>query len=206
VQSLLALLGPRAPISGREFVDLFGLVPRLTLLGGRVWQPVTYLFLHGGLWHLLLNMLMLWMFGSPVERAWGSRRFLRYYFVCGLGAAALTCLVARDSRTIGASGAVLGLLVAYGMLWPRQVVLIWGIIPMQARTLVWISAAVELYSLIFSGGGMNIAYGAHVGGMLIGYLWLKRAWRPRELWGELRWRFRRRRFRVVDRRDDYPFH
>lgn len=206
LQSVLALLGERSPISARAFIDLFGLVPVLAILHGRLWQPLTYLFLHGDLWHLLLNLLMLWMCGAPLERHWGSRRFLRYYLICGLGAAAFTCLLAFGSSTIGASGAVFGLLVAYGVLWPDQVLLIWGIIPMRARTLVWLFAALQLYSLIFAAGQVNIAYGAHLGGMVVGYLTLKRAWRVGEFFGGLRWRFRRRRFRVMDRRDDYPFH
>jgi rhomboid family protein len=207
VQSILRVWGPRAPLSEFQFIEVFGLVPALTLLHGRIWQPLTYLFLHGSLFHLLLNMLMLWMFGVPLERAWGTRRFLRYYFVCGAGAAALTCVVAFSSRTIGASGALFGLLLAYGMTWPEQVLLIWGIVPMRAKTLVWLAAAVELYSLIFGGGEMNIAYGAHLGGMLVGYLMLGRAWRVGETLRSLRWRFRRRRFRVMRPRDpNYPFH
>jgi membrane associated rhomboid family serine protease len=206
-QSILRVWGPRAPLSESQFIEIFGLVPALTLLHGWIWQPITYLFLHGSLFHLLLNLLMLWMFGAPLERAWGTRRFLRYYFVCGVGAAALTCMVAFSSRTIGASGALFGLLLAYGMMWPEQVLLIWGIVPMRAKTLVWVAAALELYSLIFGGNEVNIAYGAHLGGMLVGYLMLGRAWRVREALGSLRWKFRRRRFRVMRSRDpNYPFH
>jgi hypothetical protein len=108
LQSVLRVWGPEAPLSEVQFIEIFGLVPVLTLLHGWIWQPITYLFLHGNLFHLLLNLLMLWMFGVPLERAWGTRRFLRYYFVCGAGAAALTCLVAFSSRTIGASGAGAG--------------------------------------------------------------------------------------------------
>jgi len=206
-QSILKLWGPGAPLSEFQFVEIFGLVPSLTLLHGRVWQPITYLFLHGNLFHLLLNLLMLWMFGAPLERAWGTRRFLRYYFVCGVGAAALTCLVAFSSRTIGASGALFGLLLAYGMMWPEQVLLIWGVVPMRAKTLVWVAAALELYSLIFGGNEMNIAYGAHLGGMLVGYLMLGRRWRLSAPLKSLLWRLRRRRFRVLrDRDPNYPFH
>ena len=207
LQSILKALGPRALLSEIQFAEVFGLVPALTLLHGWVWQPITYLFLHRDIFHILLNLLMLWMFGVPLERAWGMRRFLRYYFACGVGAAALTCLVAFSSITIGASGALFGLLLAYGMTWPEQVLLIWGIVPMRAKTLVWIAAAVELYCLIFGGGEVNIAYGAHLGGMIAGYLMLGRAWRSGEWLRSLRWRFRRRRFRVMRRRDpNYPFH
>lgn len=206
-QSILKLWGPSAPLSEFQFVEIFGLVPELTLLHGRVWQPITYLFLHGDLFHLLFNMLWLWMFGVPLERAWGTRRFVRYYFVCGVGAAALTCVLAFSSRTIGASGALFGLMLAYGMMWPEQVLMIWGIIPMRAKTLVWVASAIQLYSLIFAGNEVNIAYGAHLGGMLVGYLMLGRTWHLREAFRSLRWRLRRRRFRVLRPRDpNYPFH
>jgi len=207
VQSILRVWGANSPVGESQFIDLFGLVPALTLLHGRVWQPITYLFLHGNLFHLLLNMLMLWMFGVSLERHWGTRRFLRYYFVCGVGAAALTCVVAFGSRTIGASGALFGLLLAYGMIWPNQVLMIWGIVPMRARTLVWVAAALELYSLVFAGNEVNIAYGAHLGGMLVGYLMLGGAWRVTDRFRSLRWRVRRRRFKLMrDRDPNYPFH
>jgi membrane associated rhomboid family serine protease len=200
---------------GRDFVSLFGLVPPLTAIEGmtfRLWQPVTYLFLHGGILHIGFNMLMLWMFGTSLERQWGTRAFLRYYFVCGIGAALMTIILALPlpafrAPTIGASGAILGLLLAYGYLWPKNVILIWGIFPMRAWTMVLVFGGLELYSLIFAGGQGNIAYAAHVGGMLVGYLYLKRAWRLRPLLSDLRWRMRRRRFRVMDQRDDdFPFH
>ncbi len=212
LQSILRMQGAGAD---RAFVLLFGLVPPL---GGipdaafQVWQPVTYLFLHSTdtIWHVAFNMLMLWMFGTSLERHWGTRAFLRYYFVCGIGAALMTVVLALlfpafRAPTIGASGAVFGLLLAFGYLWPNKIILIWGIIPMRARTMVLLFGGLELYSLLFVRG--NIAYAAHVGGMLVGYLYLKRAWRLRPFVADLRWRMRRRRFRVMDRRDDdFPFH
>jgi membrane associated rhomboid family serine protease len=173
---------------------------------------VSYLFLHADVLHIGFNMLMLWMFGTSLERQWGTRPFLRYYFVCGIGAAMMTVLLAVPFAafrvpTIGASGAVLGLLMAFGFLWPNKVILIWGIFPMRAWTMVLVFGGLDLYSLIFASGRGNIAYAAHVGGMLVGYLYLKRAWRVRPFLADLRWRLRRRRFRVMDRRDDdFPFH
>jgi membrane associated rhomboid family serine protease len=211
-QSILGLLGGGA---ATRFVMLFGLIPPFNPIPDisfQVWQPLTYLFLHGGILHLGFNMFMLWMFGTQLERQWGAREFLRYYFICGIGAAAMTCLLAIPfapfrSPTIGASGAILGLLLAYGYLWPNNQILVWGIFPMRAWTMVMIFGGVELYSLVFAGGQSNIAYAAHVGGMLVGYLYLKRAWRLGSLFSDLRWRLRRRRFRVMDRRDDdFPFH
>ena len=169
-------------------------------------QPVTYLFLHGDLLHLGFNMLMLWMFGAALERAWGTRLFLKYYTLCGVGAAVFTMVLAYRSITIGASGAIFGLMLAYGYLWPNNVILIWGIFPMKARTMVLFSVGLQLYLLIFGTGG-GIAYGAHLGGMVVGYLYLKRAWRLGPFLSDLRWKLRRRRFRIMDRRDDdYPFH
>jgi rhomboid family protein len=195
-----------------QYILVFGLVPLKVLWQLHVWQPVTYLFLHGDIFHLALNMLMLWMFGTPLERHWGTRRFVNYYLICGVGAAVLTILLALPFPsfrvpTIGASGAILGLLMAYGLLWPQRVVLIWGIFPMKARTMVLLFGGLQLYALIFAGGQGNIAYAAHVGGMLAGYLYLKRAWKVGPFLAELRWKLRRRRFRIMDRRDDdFPYH
>ena len=171
-----------------------------------IWQLVTYMFLHAPhwLWHLILNMLMLWMFGTEVERVWGTRAFLRYYFVCGVGAGLVTVLAFRGSNTIGASGAVFGVMLAYAMMYPRRQILVWMLFPMQARYFVMLCAGIELFSLLGLPDG--VAHTAHLGGMLFGYLYLKRAWRVRELWRDLRWRLRRRRFRVMRDDEHYPFH
>jgi membrane associated rhomboid family serine protease len=175
--------------------------------GVMLWQLVTYMFLHSTYWlgHLLLNMLMLWMFGTEVERAWGTRRFIRYYFICGIGAAITTCLTFWDSKTIGASGAVFGVMLAYAMMFPNRVIYLWYLFPMQARSFILICTGIELFSLFGLQDG--VAHIAHLGGMLFGYLYLKRAWRIGPFVGELRWRLRRRRFKVLPRDDDrYPFH
>lgn len=214
LQNVLRWFGPG---SENTFLGLFGLIPPLSGypdMGFKIWQPVTYLFLHStsSILHLGFNMLMLWMFGTSLERHWGTRAFLRFYFVCGIGAGVVSCLMALPmaafrAPTIGASGAIFGLLMAYGYLWPNNILLIWGIFPMRARTMVLVFGGLELYSLIFGGGQGNIAYAAHVGGMLVGYLYLKRAWRVRPFLADLRWKSRRRRFRVMDRKDDdFPFH
>src|SRR5574337_118212 len=139
VQTLMGLiLGAPA---GRWLIEWFGLVPRAVTHGLRIWQPFTYLFLHGGLWHLLLNMLVLWMFGKDLELSWGRQRFYAYYFVTGVGAGLInvvvktiadlgvssTALLAGAIRpseiaTIGASGAIYGILLAVAVLFPdRQV-------------------------------------------------------------------------------------
>jgi membrane associated rhomboid family serine protease len=150
------------------------------------WQLVTYGFLHGGLPHLLFNMLALFMFGAPLELTWGPRRFALYYFVCLVGAGIVQLLVASYTvkyggpayPTVGASGGVFGLLLAYGMLFPNQrVMLLFPPIPMKARTLVIAYGALELF-LGISGAQTQIAHFAHLGGMAFGFL-LIQYWRGR---------------------------
>ncbi len=160
----------------------FGLRPADILEQLRVWQPVTYMFLHGGLFHLLFNMLSLWMFGVELERMWGGAFFARFYAVCGLGAAATTMLLAflpgamgqqlYYSLTIGASGAIFGVLLAYGLYFPDRQILFWGIFPIPARIFVLIMGGISLLSSMGGGGG-GVAHWAHLGGLLTGYLYLK---------------------------------
>ncbi|HZH44406.1 MAG TPA: rhomboid family intramembrane serine protease [Lysobacter sp.] len=152
--------------------------------GFEPWQLVTYAFLHGNLPHLLFNMLALVMFGAPLEHVWGQRRFLTYYAVCVLGAALCQLGVGMWAishgqpayPTVGASGGVFGLLLAYGMLFPNQrVMLLIPPIPMKARTLVIVYGVIELL-LGVTGRQPGVAHFAHLGGMLFGWL-LIRYWR-----------------------------
>jgi membrane associated rhomboid family serine protease len=132
--------------------------------------------LHGGITHLLFNMLALWMFGTPLESDWGTRQFLKYYFICGIGAG--VCDVALNAltgnwvtSTIGASGAIYGLLLAFGVCYPEQTVLMGFLFPIRAKYMVMIYAAIELYlSIGVNTGVSNIA---HLGGMVVGFLYLK---------------------------------
>jgi membrane associated rhomboid family serine protease len=160
-------------------VTLFGLVPAQVVHSLAVWQLVSYMFLHdaSGFMHILFNMLALWMFGTPLESVWGTRRFLRYYFLCGLGAGlavvALNYIVGDPySTTIGASGAIYGLLIAFGMLFPEVRILFFFLFPIPARVFVWITAAMVFLSAIGSSGG-SVSHIAHLGGMAAGYLLLK---------------------------------
>ena len=148
------------------------------------WQLVTYAFLHGDIAHLLFNMLALLMFGAPVEHTWGEKRFLTFYAVCVVGAALCQLAVGAWTMsqggqaypTLGASGGVFGLLLAYGMLFPHQrVMLLIPPIPMKARTLVIVYGAIALL-LGFTGLQPGVAHFAHLGGMLFGWL-LIRYWR-----------------------------
>ena len=212
VQLLLEAAGFGGLEPGGWILQWFGLVPREALFGLRVWQPVTYLFLHGGLWHLLFNMLALWMFGAALQWEWGIRRFLVYYFLTGIGAGLVSIAFTPVSMdpTIGASGAIYGLLLAFGVLYPNRPIFIYGVFPVRAKWLVIAVGVLTLWASWMSTGG-GIAHIAHLGGMAFGYVYLKRLWRVDELYRKLRWKLRRRRFRVV-RKDGgngdprYPFH
>ena len=141
-----------------------------------VWQLFTYMFMHGGIGHLLFNMLSLWMFGITLEQTWGTRRFLNYYFLCGIGAGicdvAVNTILGHRTTTIGASGAIYGLLLAFGVLFPDVKVLMNFLFPIRAKYLVMIYGAVALISALGSGnsGVSNIA---HLGGMLFGWVYLR---------------------------------
>lgn len=147
------------------------------------WQLFSYAFLHAGLEHLFFNMFALYMFGSEIERFFGERRYLVYYFVCVLSAGLLQLLVtaAPDSPpypTLGASGGVFGLLLAFGMLFPRRtIMLLFPPIPLPAWVFVTLYGLLELY-LGVTGTQAGVAHFAHLGGMLGGYL-LLRHWRRR---------------------------
>jgi membrane associated rhomboid family serine protease len=162
--------------SGAEY-DVPGFLP---------WQVLTYGFMHGDLPHLLFNMLALVMFGAQVEHEWGARRFLGYYLTCVVGAALCQLVVAAITMsmgggvyyTVGASGGVFGLLLAYGMLFPNQrVMLLIPPVPMKARTLVTLYGVITLL-MGLSGVMPGVAHFAHLGGMLFGWL-LIRQWRRR---------------------------
>ncbi|MBB1089429.1 rhomboid family intramembrane serine protease [Lysobacter sp. SG-8] len=154
------------------------------------WQVLTYGFMHGSLAHLFFNMLALLMFGAPLEHVWGNRRFLNYYLVCIVGAAVCQIGVgiwamsngSPPYPTVGASGGVFGLLLAYGMLFPNQrVMLLIPPIPMKARTLVIVYGVIELL-LGISGQQPGVAHFAHLGGMLFGWLMI-RYWRGQPPFG-----------------------
>jgi membrane associated rhomboid family serine protease len=163
---------------GADFL-LLALAPRAVVYHFAFWQLFTYLFLHGGISHLLFNMLSLWMFGSMLEQDWGTRRFLKYYFLCGVGAGLCDVVVNAalgnwGTRTIGASGAIYGLLLAFGVLYPNQTVLMNFLFPIKAKYLVMIYGAIALLSAFGTNSGVsNIA---HLGGMLFGYMYLKVKW------------------------------
>src|SRR5437763_1960048 len=157
-----------------SFTHKFGLVPAEVTQNYYLWQLVTYIFLHGGFFHILFNMFGLYMFGGELEATWGTRQFTKFFFICGIGAA-LTSVVASPHSTIpiiGASGAIFGLLLAYGVLFPNRVIYLYMIIPIQAKWFVVIFGAITFLSAL-SATGSGVAYVAHLGGMLFGFVNLK---------------------------------
>jgi rhomboid family protein len=148
-----------------------------------IWQVFTYMFVHFGTFHLLFNMLTLWMFGKPIEQTWGTRRFLKFYLLCGI-VAGVSVLVVNMlvgdwlTPTIGASGAVFGVLVAFAMLFPDAVILIFFVFPMKAKYAVMIFVALELLA---TRGGLNsgVSTIAHLGGAACGYMLLREGSVPR---------------------------
>jgi membrane associated rhomboid family serine protease len=160
---------------GSHFIDLyFGLVPYRVTHEGMLWQLVTYMFLHGSVFHIFFNMLTLFMFGNELERYWGTHRFLLYYFITGIGAGICSCLVAMNSRAviIGASGAIYGLLLAYGLTYPNRIVYLNFLLPVKVKWMVIIMGGFAFLSSI-TGSEPGVASIAHLGGMVIGYLFLK---------------------------------
>ena len=165
-----------------EIVPLLGLQPAAVIFRLRLWQPVTYMFLHAGVTHILFNMLALWMFGVELERRWGRDFFLEYYFITGIGAAATTILLSLvpgelgatmwSSLTVGASGAIYGLLVAYAIYFPHRPIYVWALFPIPARVFVLIMGAIAFMSSIGGDQG-GVANSAHLGGLVVGYLYLK---------------------------------
>ncbi len=158
---------------GSELIYLFGLTPVL-VKKGFIWQPVTYMFLHGGLFHILFNMFALWMFGCEIERTWGTREFVKYYFITGIGAGLFTFILSFNSNvpTIGASGAIFGILVAFALMFPNRLIYLYFIFPVKAKYLVIFFAVIEFLAS-FRHTSDGIGHFAHLGGMVIGYLYIK---------------------------------
>jgi membrane associated rhomboid family serine protease len=161
----------------RDLITYLALTPEMVIERGWIWQPVTYMFLHAGPLHILFNMLGIWMFGVELERLWGTRFFLRYYAVTGVGAAITTMVVAflpfefasgvYTASTLGASGALYGLLLAFAKYYPERPILMMMLFPVPAKYFVIIIGAMS-----FLTGGGGVAHGAHLGGLLFGFLFL----------------------------------
>ncbi|MDX2127948.1 MAG: rhomboid family intramembrane serine protease [Chloroherpetonaceae bacterium] len=139
----------------------------------QLWQPVSYLFLHGGLGHIFFNMLALWMFGMEIENYWGTRQFTIYYFTCGVGAALINLIATYGSGTptVGASGAVYGVLLAFGMMFPERYIYLYFLLPIKAKYFVMIYIAFEFIGTFNTNS--TVAHFAHLGGMIVGYIYIK---------------------------------
>lgn len=172
-------------LENREVFQIFGLVPAHFLYQFYFWQPLTYLFLHSeSVFHVVFNLLILWMFGSEIEAKWGAKPFLVYYLVCGVGAAVIYLVGSfvyaffsgqsgpLGVPVVGASGAVFGLILAYGVLFGERVVYFMMIFPMKAKYFALILGAVEFFNLLNSGLSSQIANLAHLGGLISGFVYL----------------------------------
>ncbi len=134
-----------------------------------IWQPLTYMFMHASIDHIFFNMFSLWMFGNVLENVWGTRRFLFYYLACGIGAGLLHLLMPGMHLTVGASAAVYGILLAFGMLFPNERIYVYFLVPIKTKYFIIGMIVLELFEGIFRSYD-GIAHFAHLGGMLIGFL------------------------------------
>jgi membrane associated rhomboid family serine protease len=189
-----------------RFLDALVLVPAKVLV--RPWTVATYMFLHGGLGHILFNMLGLFFFGPRLEYRLGGRHFLGLYFASGIMGAALSFVFTPHAHIIGASGAVFGVFMGFARYWPRERVYIWGVLPVEARVLVVVMTVLALYG--GAGGGGGVAHFAHLGGFAGGYLYIR--WSE---WNSPAARFKRRagapssavsadRWKTIRREDLHP--
>ncbi len=218
VQTLVSLLV--SPLFAyHQITQRFGLIASAVTHGMRVWQPFTYIFLHGGIGHLLINMLILWMFGRDLELFWGKRRFLNYFFWCGVGAGLINVVVKTmplfwgsapsDIPTIGASGAIYGILIANAILFPdRQIWLIPLPVTIAMRPYVAVMAAIEFFGTLGSSGD-GVSHLCHLGGMLVGWLYIRRGsflYRARNRFADWKHQRTRRKFEVYmrDQRKEPP--
>ncbi len=189
-----------------ELTAWFAVTPVLFWTQGFFWQPFTYMWLHFDLWHLAFNMLALWMFGSPLAQAWGERRFLRFYLLCGAGAGliivawpglpALLSMPPWQSfviPTLGASGAVFGVLLAYSLTWPdRTIMLLFPPIPVRA---IWFIPLILGISFLSDTRG-NISHAGHLGGVLVGWILFRRMSNQSLIPSTEQLRYRLRRWRM----------
>jgi membrane associated rhomboid family serine protease len=159
------------PSLNMTLLNNFALNPFDVIYRFKIWQLVTYMFLHGGFWHIFFNMFILWMFGAELEREWGTREFLKYYFIGGIGAG-LTVVLFSNASTIGASGAVYAVMLAYALRYPDRMLYIYFLFPVKVKYFMGFMVLLSFFSTI----GPNtdgIAHAAHLGGIAVGYLYLR---------------------------------
>jgi membrane associated rhomboid family serine protease len=187
------------------FGRLFGVTPALVWQAGYLWQPFTYMWLHGGLAHIAMNMFVLWMFGSQLALAWGAKRFLRYYLLCGVGAGffiaswpylAVALGLADASNlltvTVGASGAIYGVLLAFSLTWPDRTIML--IFPPVGFRAIWLIPILFFFSIYVDRG--NISHIGHLGGVVVGWFYLHRHGHTGHLFSMRSLKHRWRRYRM----------
>ena len=192
--------------------------PAFVWQGGYLWQPFTYMWLHAGLGHLAMNMFVLWMFGSQLALVWGTKRFLRFYLICGVGAGLLIATfpyvavalgiestAALLIPTLGASGAVYGVLLAYSLTWPDRTIML--IFPPVAFRAIWLIPGLFFMTLIFD-PNPNVSHVGHLGGVVVGWLYMRRQGQVQGLFSvsQLRNRWRRHKMRQRLRAVRYEEH
>jgi len=174
-------------LSGQRglFFHTFGLVPKLIWEEMKAWQLLTYLFIHGGFFHLFFNMFVLWMFGKDLEAQWGKNEFLFYYFTCGMGSGLFTALFSLNSiiPVVGASGAIYGLLLAYGFTYPNRLVYLYGLFPLKVKYMV-IGLGIIAFFASMSAGSSGVSHITHLSGMIIGFvvMYYNFNWKGIKLW------------------------
>lgn len=187
-------------LSSFSMTRTLGLTPALFFsdFPNYIFQPLTYMFLHGGLFHIFFNMFALWMFGTEIEYAWGSRRFFKFYILCGIGGALLSLIFNYNLPypIVGASGAIYGILAVYWLMFPDRYLLIFFMLPMRVRY------AIPLFAIIaFIASGPNVAHLAHLGGAIVGLVYVKLDWRLMRFSGLFKsLRYRQKNARLEKRR------
>ena len=194
-------------LTQNAYTAAFAVTPLRVWHEGWLWQPFTYMWFHGGFLHVALNGFVLWMFGSQMALAWGAQRFLRYYLVCGIGAGFIISLwpyvpygfglgsvFSLGTVTLGASGAVYGVMLAYSLTWPDRTIMM--IFPPVAFRAVWLIPIVFGMTILMYPGG-NVSHLGHLGGVIVGWIYLRRMGRTGPLlsWNRIRYHWRRYRMR-----------
>ncbi len=210
----LVVVGQGLFLNKTYVFDFLGLTPGRVFFHFWLWQIFTYLFVHAsGFFHIFFNMFALWMFGSELERLWGPRFFLSYYISCGVGAGLiyLFCLwigisffnvdpISLETPMVGASGAIFGVLFAYGLIFSERIILFMFIFPIKARYFTLLIGLAEFVSLINSGIGSSISHLAHLSGFVSGFLFLQ-VWKIAQNFKVRKWRKKPRHLKVL-RNDD----
>jgi membrane associated rhomboid family serine protease len=184
---------------------LYGsIIPMAFWQFGYLWQPFSYMWLHADFWHIAMNMFMLWMFGSQLALAWGPKRFLRFYLICGVGAGLIIASYpylmmgvhpeGLTARTLGASGAIYGVLLGYSLTWPDRTIML--IFPPVAFRAIWLIPGLFVMSML-SQGGQNISHIGHLGGVIVGWIYLRRKGHANAIFslGQLKSRWKRHQMR-----------